>query len=53
VVVPLGALSQAPLKIGEAYGDSSGIESLNATVLVEFPVIKGRIPLGFCAGTQP
>jgi hypothetical protein len=36
-------------KNAEAYGDSLGIESLNATVLVEFPLSKGRISLRFPA----
>jgi hypothetical protein len=40
-------------KIGEAYGVSPAIESLNATVLVEIPVFKGRIPLGFAPMRHP
>jgi hypothetical protein len=36
---------RAPSKNAEAYGDSLAVESLNATVLVEFPVSKGPILL--------
>jgi hypothetical protein len=36
----------------EAYGDSPAVESLNATVLVEFPLSKGPILLRFPASFE-
>jgi hypothetical protein len=42
-------IRRAPSKNAEAYGDSPSIESLNATVLVEFPLSKGPISLRFPA----
>jgi hypothetical protein len=44
-----GAHSARIRKNAEAYGDSPALESLNATVLVEFPLSKGRISLRFLA----
>jgi hypothetical protein len=41
------APAERPQKNAEAYGDSPQLESLNATVLVEFPLSKGRISLRF------
>jgi hypothetical protein len=46
-VVPLAPSGWPPAKNAEAYGDSLAIESLIATVLVEFPLSKGRIALHF------